>query len=99
MTIQEHKKYWIKSAEYDLDVAENLFLNKKYDWSLFLGHLVLEKVFKALYVQNNNNKIPPKMHNLIRLAEISSLNLDQKKKIFFDEVNNFHLETRYPGIS
>ena len=64
MKIKEHIQYWVESAEHDLDSAESLFTAGKYDWSLFIGHLVLEKILKALYVQDNQNRLPPKTHNL-----------------------------------
>ncbi|MDY6857394.1 MAG: HEPN domain-containing protein [Thermodesulfobacteriota bacterium] len=96
MDINEHIEYWIKSAEHDLDTAEALFSVGKYDWCLFLGHLVLEKALKAFYVRDNDNRIPPKTHNLVKLAEKTTLPMNLKKRIFFDEVNDFHIETRYP---
>jgi hypothetical protein len=58
--------------------------------------LVLEKVLKAIFVQNNDNKMPPKIHNLIRLAEVSLLQLDEEKKIILDKINDFNIEVRYP---
>jgi HEPN domain-containing protein len=58
--------------------------------------LVLEKILKALYVQANNNQLPPKTHNLIKLARRSNLNLTKEQEIFLDEVNDFNLEVRYP---
>jgi HEPN domain-containing protein len=36
--------YWLNSAEYDIDVARSLFQKKKYHYSLFFGHLALEKI-------------------------------------------------------
>ena len=33
---QRQIDYWIESAKHDLDVAETLFQNEKYDWCLFL---------------------------------------------------------------
>jgi len=50
MTQEEHIKYWIDSAEHDLDTANSLFSSGKYDWCLFISHLVLEKLIKAFYV-------------------------------------------------
>ena len=44
MTIEEHIDYWIDSAENDLATAESNFETKHYDWCLFIGHFVLEKV-------------------------------------------------------
>ncbi len=73
MTIDEHISYWIRSAEHDIETVESLFVSKKFDWCLFIGHLILEKSLKAIYVKNSDNRIPPKIHNLVRLAEISGL--------------------------
>jgi len=53
MEIKEHIDYWLKSAAHDLEAAESLFENKRYDWCLFLGHLVIEKVLKAFFVRDN----------------------------------------------
>ncbi len=44
--------YWVNSANHDLDVSEALFQSGKYDWCLFIAHLVLEKILKAVYVKN-----------------------------------------------
>ena len=96
MKIKEHIQYWLDSAEHDWDAAENLFASGKYDWCLFIGHLVLEKILKALFVQDNNNQLPPKTHNLIKLAERTELELSEEQIIFLDEVNDFNIETRYP---
>ena len=96
MDIYEHINYWIKSAEHDLEVAETLFYNEKYDWCLYLCHLVIEKILKALWVKNNENKLPPKSHNLVRLAEYSKVKLTDEQKIFLDEINDFNIAVRYP---
>lgn len=96
MNIKEHIQYWLDSAEHDWETAENLFAAKKYDWSLFIGHLVLEKTLKALFVQENNNRLPPKTHNLLRLAEQSSIGLTEEQQMLLDRVNEFNIETRYP---
>ena len=41
--------YWLDSAEQNYTTMQNLYNSKDYSWSLFLGHLVLEKILKALY--------------------------------------------------
>lgn len=96
MTQEEHIKYWLDSAEHDLETLDVLYETGKYDWSLFIGHLVLEKLLKAIFVKNNDNKIPPKLHNLVRLAEESHLMIDNNKKIILDKINDFNIEVRYP---
>jgi HEPN domain-containing protein len=96
MTKDEHITYWMKGAEDDFTAAESLFVAAKYNWCLFIAHLVLEKMLKAVFVLKNDNAVPPKTHNLVKLAEKSSLELTEEQKIFFDEVNSFNLEARYP---
>jgi len=96
MKIEDHIKYWLDSADNDLDAAKSLFLSEKYDWCLFIGHLVLEKILKAFYVLNNKNEIPPKTHNLLKIAEAVDINLSKEQIVFLDEINDFNLEVRYP---
>lgn len=96
MTKEEHVKYWMKGAEEDLAAAESLFMAEKYNWCLFIAHLVLEKMLKAAFVLRNDNNVPPRTHNLVKLAELSSLGLTDEELEFFDEVNSFNLEARYP---
>jgi HEPN domain-containing protein len=96
MTKEEHINYWIESAEHDLETSDTLFEADKYDWSLFIGHLVLEKLLKAVFVKNNENKIPPKVHNLVRLAELSLIDIDEERKVLLDKINDFNIEVRYP---
>lgn len=95
MTKAEHIQYWLDGAAHDLDAAESLFQSEKYDWCLFIGHLVLEKMLKALYVKTNAENIPPKIHNLLRLAELSALTLTVAQQEFFDDVNEFNIAARY----
>lgn len=94
MNIKQNIDYWLKSAGHDLDVAETLFLNQKYDWCLFIGHLVIEKPLKAFYVRDKQ-EMPPKIHNLVRLAENTKLALDKEQLQFLAEVNRFNIEARY----
>jgi len=96
MTLQEHIDYWLEGAEHDLDAAESLFAAGKYDWCLFIGYLVLEKALKAVYVRDNQNRVPPKTHALLKLVEKTSLKLDDEQKLYLDEVSDFNLEARYP---
>lgn len=96
MTIDEHINYWLESAENDLNAGSNMMVSKNYDWALFLGHLVLEKTLKAIFVKKCNNEVPPKLHNLIRLKELSGVSLNENYEKFLIEANKFHIESRYP---
>jgi HEPN domain-containing protein len=61
-----------------------------------LGHLILEKALKAAYIKATGEIIPPKIHNLTRLSELSSLSPDYETEKFLTIANKFHLEGRYP---
>ena len=74
-------KYWIDSSDRDFTTMEHLFEKEDYHWALFIGHLVVEKLLKAYFVQNIDNQ-PPPMHNLLRLAEKANLQLSEAQKIF-----------------
>lgn len=97
MKVEEHIQFWLENAESDLDTAEKLFNVEKYEWCLFLGHLALEKLLKAHYVKDNGNRLPPRIHNLLKLAENTVIYLTDKQRTFLDEVTDFNLEVRYPG--
>jgi len=87
--------YWLNSAEHDLDVAESLFNNAKYDWCLFIAHLVLEKTLKAFYVKEIG-LVPPRVHDLLRLADMVKIEFDEETMEFLDGVNTFNISVRYP---
>ena len=96
MTKEEHINYWRESAEHDLESAEVIFDSKRYDWCLFVGHLALEKILKAIFVERNDNNMPPKIHNLVRLAELSKIELTDNQKFLLDKINDFNIQARYP---
>jgi HEPN domain-containing protein len=96
MEKQDYINYWVTGAERDLSSMEANFNSGKYDWSLFIGHLVLEKILKALWVKNNEDNIAPKIHNLVLLAEKANHPITENEKILLLEINSFNLETRYP---
>ena len=59
----ELMKYWIDSSDRDYNSMIKNFETKQYTWSLFIGHLVIEKLFKALYAKKQctkslYNKVP-----------------------------------------
>lgn len=73
---------------------EALFHAQRYNWSLFIGHLMIEKLLKAYYVKTNQD-FPPLTHNLLRLVEISKIKITEEDKIFFVTVTTFNINARY----
>jgi len=70
--IEKIVSYWVGSSDKDYDTMNNLFRSKDYHWSLFIGHLVIEKLLKAYFVKSQNEH-PPFNHDLRRLAETANL--------------------------
>jgi HEPN domain-containing protein len=89
--------FWIDSSDRDFKVMEDLFEKEHYAWSLFVGHLVIEKVLKAYYVENIDIH-PPLVHNLLRIAEKSKLKLSEEQKDFLVTVTTFNIQARYNDV-
>lgn len=87
--------YWVKSSALDFEAAEDLFISGKYAHALFFGHLSVEKMLKALYI-NIVEDYPPRTHNLLML--LRKINIDLPDKMLNDLIliNTFNIETRYP---
>lgn len=96
MEKRDYIKYWVTTAEADLDAMESVFMAGRYDWSLFIGHLALEKILKAVWVKNNESDIPPKIHNLKKIADEANYSLTAEEALLLLEINDFNLEVRYP---
>ena len=95
MDVQKHIEYWLKSAEEDWEIAQDLVDRKKARHGLFFAHLSLEKVLKA-HVCRTTQDVAPRSHHLLRLAEITSLCLSPDHKAFLAEFDQYQLEGRYP---
>lgn len=87
-------EYWINSANRDYKTMINLFDAKDYHWSLFIGHLVIEKLIKAYYMKTNRMH-PPFVHDLLRLAKLAGLELNELKSDYLDTITTFNLSARY----
>ncbi|MGA2091897.1 MAG: HEPN domain-containing protein [Sedimentisphaerales bacterium] len=93
--IREHVAYWRDGAKDDWDAAKQLIDGGKIRQGMFFAHLALEKVLKA-HVCKNSGTLAPKIHNLVRLAEIARLQLEPEAIEILAEMNEFNLEGRYP---
>lgn len=94
MNKKELLKYWLESSDTDFRAMTHLFEKGDYTWSLFIGHLVIEKLLKAWIVKTQDNS-PPYMHDLVRLAEKGALLIDENQKDDLDTVSTFNLRARY----
>jgi len=89
-------QYWLEGAEYDVGVADAMLERGKYPYALFMGHLALEKLLKALIVKATGNHAPY-THSLPFLAEKTGLKVPQKTMKELARFMEFHFEARYPN--
>ena len=88
--------YWIESSDRDYESMKKNFETEQYTWTLFIGHLTIEKLLKAIYAKiNKDNPYPPKIHNLNILAERCNLELDERKTKILMTCNSFNISARY----
>ena len=99
MTKKEHIDYWIETAKRDWRTTQHMLKSKDYVPALFFGHLVLEKLLKAHWVKDNEQNHPPKIHNLISLADKITYPFTDEELIFMSRMNDFQLEGRYPDYN
>lgn len=95
--IEKQIAHWRKGSEEDWQVAKELVERKRIRHGLFFAHLTLEKMLKA-HVCKALNDIAPPIHNLVRLAELSKLAVDEKLRNLLAEASPFNIQTRYPEI-
>jgi HEPN domain-containing protein len=94
MKQEELIEYWIQSSDLDFDSMMSLYQSKHYHWSLFIGHLVIEKLLKAIYIKKIGEH-PPMIHNLLRLAQKSGIEMNNEMELVFAELTEFNILARY----
>ena len=89
-------EYWQNSSEEDYNVMNVLYSNKKNNYSLFFGHLVIEKFLKGLQAKNNKeNPYAIKSHNLLALVEKCNLELTDEQVEKLQIITQFNISARY----
>jgi HEPN domain-containing protein len=94
INIEKQVDYWKNSAKEDLKTAKILFTNKRFDACLFFCHLSLEKLIKGLVVIEIKD-FPPYIHDLVRLAEIAKLKIDEDMEFELKIFTTFNISGRY----
>ena len=87
-------KHWIETSDDDFKAMLNLFESKSFNWALFVGHISVEKLLKALYVKTYKEHAPF-THNLYRLAELCKVKMTDEQSDWLDKVTSFNLNARY----
>ncbi|MHC4354010.1 MAG: HEPN domain-containing protein [Planctomycetota bacterium] len=93
--VTEHINYWRDGSDEDFAAAESLLEKGHLRHSLFFAHLAVEKMLKA-HVTRQTGDVPPRTHNLIRLAELADILPDREQMKFLRSFDLYQMEGRYP---
>lgn len=86
--------HWIESSEKDFKAMMDLYRTQNNNWALFMGHLVIEKLLKALFVKTHG-EFPPMIHDLRRICEKAGVELDMPQTVLLDSISRFNINARY----
>jgi HEPN domain-containing protein len=86
---------WLKGADYDLESARYMLSSQRYLYVVFLCHLALEKLLKALVSEVTQTQAP-RSHDLVYLIKRSGISPDSRHMDFISIMNNASIITRYP---
>lgn len=94
MDISHETKVWKEGAVDALETSDGLYKLKKYDHSLFFLQLALEKLLKAIHWHKNRSP-HPFIHDLVKLASKSQLEIDEATQDQLLEISSFYVAGRY----
>ena len=86
---------WVEQSDYDFATAQAMQKSKRYLYVLFCCQQAIEKRMKGLVIKRTN-EMPPKTHDLLRLAGLAKLELSEEQELFLRRLCNYYIECRYP---
>lgn len=95
MDVKKQVAYWRNGADEALEVAHILWEKDKTPEAMFFTHLALEKILKARVILKTAD-LPPRIHNLVRLAEITAVPFTNEQMTFLRGMNAYQMQGRYP---
>ncbi len=96
MTKDDHIAHWKSTAEEDWLAAQDLFRSKRFLQCLFFAHLTIEKLSKAHWIQDNVGDHPPRIHDILRLWQATTLAPTPAQEGVGSTLNTFQMDGRYP---
>jgi HEPN domain-containing protein len=88
-------RQWAEQARYDVETADAMLKAGRYLYVLFCCQQAVEKAIKAIIVKKTG-ELPPRVHNLLRLAEVAEIEPDVEQTRFFAELSGYYIQSRYP---
>ena len=95
--MSSQSEYWLDLCDEDLITAQALLKSGRLLHMGFFCHMIVEKSLKAV-VSNRTDMIPPKIHDLPRLASLGGLweTLSDDQRGLIKQLIPLQIESRYP---
>ena len=88
--VEKIYNHWVSTSDKDYNTMIHLFKVKDYQWALFIGHIVVEKLLKAKIVKATFEH-SPFTHDLRRLAKLSKIEFQIDQLGWLDTITTFNL--------
>lgn len=85
---------WVEQSQYDFDTAQAMLDSKRYMYVMFCCQQAVEKALKAV-IAKQTHEFPPRLTDLVRLAQIAGIDLGEREA-FFSDLSNYYTQTCYP---
>ncbi len=96
MSKQKVLEAMLLQVERHMKTATDLYNNGHYDFCLFVWHLIIEKLLKAIVVAKEKNYLFS--HKLSNLAAHAGITLTDVQISELQEITTFNIESRYDNI-
>ena len=91
----EPEDAWKSKAAYDLETAKAMLKARRFVYVLFCCQQAVEKHLKGMIAERQKT-CPPRIHHLVRLAELTEIGVDDRQQAFLRELSSYYIQTRYP---
>lgn len=93
MTREQIVQAMVFKAKSDAQTAQELYNMGRYDWCLFIWHLAIEKMLKAILL--SEKKEIEYTHKLLSLARKTNITISKSQEEYFREITTYNIEARY----
>lgn len=94
INLEKTFNHWITTSNNDFKTMIHLYDSGDYHWSLFMGHIVIERPLKACVVKVTEKHAPFSQH-LTKLANLSGLQFSEENLDWLDTITTFNMNARY----
>jgi len=94
INVEKIYNHWITTSDKDYNTMVHLYEAKDFHWSLFIGHIVVERLLKASIVKATGEHAPF-THDLRRLSKLSKMEFRSDQLDWLDTITAFNLNARY----